>query len=90
MTSNAKSTGKAVSGGAPAPAPDEQSVSINAKVLPPRGPVDVPRMPPPIAKRAVDEAGESSKPAEDTQTESNWADPVDPQPYAKNARSSIF
>ncbi|OZI63808.1 hypothetical protein [Bordetella genomosp. 1] len=88
MTSHANTPGKAVSTGAPAPAPDE--VSINAKVLPPRGPVDVPRMPPPIAKRAVDAAGSESKPVEDPTPESNWADNAQPQPYAKNARSSIF
>ncbi|MGZ9893814.1 hypothetical protein ACXXNA_09645 [Bordetella bronchiseptica] len=58
-----------------------------AKVLPPRGPVLVPNLPPkPPARPRADKQG----PAVDNQTESNWADGAAPQPRAKNARSSIF
>ncbi|KCV61042.1 hypothetical protein L493_2727 [Bordetella bronchiseptica 99-R-0433] len=56
-------------------------------MLPPRGPVLVPNLPPkPPARPRADKQG----PAVDNQTESNWADGAAPQPRAKNARSSIF
>ncbi|CAJ49420.1 hypothetical protein BAV1811 [Bordetella avium 197N] len=59
-------------------------VSINAKVLPPTSLVDVPNFPP---KRPP---GSPTPAAADEVTESNWADGSEPQPRARNARSSIF
>ncbi|KDC48512.1 hypothetical protein [Bordetella bronchiseptica] len=69
-----------------ADAHDDPSLD-QAKVLPPRGPVLVPNLPPkPPARAQADKHG----PAVDNQTESNWADGAAPQPRARNARSSIF
>lgn len=65
-------------------APDNPQVSINAKVLPPTSLVDVPNFPPKVP------ASSPRLPAADDVTESNWADGSQPQPWAKNARSSIF
>ncbi|AHV92919.1 hypothetical protein [Bordetella holmesii] len=72
-------------------APDNPAVqvSINAKVLPPTSLVDVPNFPPKIP-RDDNEALSDRLPAMDEQTESNWADGSEPQPRAKNARSSLF
>ncbi|KGD86907.1 hypothetical protein JL37_28800 [Achromobacter sp. RTa] len=62
----------------------------NAKILPPRGPVDVPRMPGKPDPSTPDEAARDTRAAADNRTESNWADGSAPQPRAKNARSSIL
>ncbi|ANY16098.1 hypothetical protein [Bordetella pseudohinzii] len=72
-------------------APDNPArhVSINAKVLPPTSLVDVPNFPPKIS-RDPNEALIERLPSADEQTESNWADGAQPQPRAKNARSSLF
>ncbi|OZI74784.1 hypothetical protein [Bordetella genomosp. 12] len=72
-------------------APDNPAgqVSINAKVLPPTSLVDVPNFPPKVP-RDGNEALAERLPAMDEQTESNWADGSQPQPRAKNARSSLF
>ncbi|WZB75671.1 hypothetical protein WJ972_05535 [Achromobacter insuavis] len=61
-----------------------------AKVLPPRGPVDVPRQPAKPTASTPDEAARDGRRVADDQTESNWADNAEPQPRAKNARSSIL
>ncbi|AKQ55865.1 hypothetical protein [Bordetella hinzii] len=72
-------------------APDNPArhVSINAKVLPPTSLVDVPNFPPKVPRDANEALIERLPPA-DEQTESNWADGAQPQPRAKNARSSLF
>lgn len=74
----------AVSGRAGKQSPD------NAKILPPRGPVDVPRQPDKPDAATPDEAGRDKRAVVDEKTESNWADGSAPQPRAKNARSSIL
>ncbi|CAB3816328.1 hypothetical protein SB816_26185 [Achromobacter sp. SIMBA_011] len=61
-----------------------------AKVLPPRGPVDVPRQPAKPTASTPDEAARDGRRVADDKTESNWADNAKPQPRAKNARSSIL
>jgi len=73
-----------VSGATGKPSPD------NAKILPPRGPVDVPRQPDKPDAGTPDEAGRDKRAVVDSKTESNWADGSAPQPRAKNARSSLF
>ena len=60
------------------------------KLLPPRGPVDVPRQPPRRGAGSPDEAAADSRPARDNRDESNWADGSKPQPHAKNARTHLF
>ncbi|HCW19275.1 hypothetical protein [Achromobacter sp.] len=62
----------------------------NAKILPPRGPVDVPKQPVKPDESTPDEAARDKRAVVDNQTESNWADGAAPQPRAKNARSSIL
>lgn len=62
----------------------------DAKVLPPQGPVDVPRLPSKPTASTPDEAARDTRRAVDDETESNWADGAAPQPRAKNARSSIL
>lgn len=62
----------------------------NAKILPPRGPVDVPRIPDKPGASTPDEAARDKRAVVDNRTESNWADGSAPQPRAKNARSSIL
>ncbi|MGY6272247.1 hypothetical protein ACXIUT_21380 [Achromobacter denitrificans] len=62
----------------------------NAKILPPRGPVDVPRIPDKPDSSTPDEAARDQRAVVDNRTESNWADGSAPQPRAKNARSSIL
>lgn len=62
----------------------------NAKILPPRGPVDVPKQPVKPDASTPDEAARDKRAVVDNQTESNWADGAAPQPRAKNARSSLF
>ncbi|AVG39393.1 hypothetical protein QEP16_14895 [Achromobacter insolitus] len=62
----------------------------NAKILPPRSPVDVPRRPDKPDSSTPDEAARDKRIVADTRTESNWADGSAPQPRAKNARSSIL
>ncbi|QVQ28115.1 hypothetical protein [Achromobacter deleyi] len=74
----------AVSGRAGKQSPD------NAKILPPRGPVDVPRQPDKPDASTPDEARRDKRAVVDSRTESNWADGSAPQPRAKNARSSIL
>ncbi|CAB3627167.1 hypothetical protein [Achromobacter pestifer] len=62
----------------------------NAKILPPGGPVDVPKQPVKPDASTPDEAAGDKRAVVDNQTESNWADGAAPQPRAKNARSSLF
>ena len=62
----------------------------NVKILPPGGPVDVPRMPDKPDASTPDEAARDRRAVVDNRTESNWADGSAPQPRAKNARSSIL
>jgi len=62
----------------------------NAKILPPRGPVDVPKQPDKPDASTPDEAARDKREVVDNRTESNWADGSAPQPRAKNARSSIL
>ena len=62
----------------------------NAKILPPHGPVDVPKQPVKPDASTPDEAARDKRAVVDNQTESNWADGAAPQPRAKNARSSLF
>ncbi|MFD4836683.1 hypothetical protein ACFWP0_04190 [Achromobacter sp. NPDC058515] len=62
----------------------------NAKILPPRGPVDVPRQPDKPDAGTPDVAARDKRAVVDNKTESNWADGGAPQPRAKNARSSIL
>ncbi|MGV2865926.1 hypothetical protein [Achromobacter sp. AGC39] len=61
-----------------------------AKILPPRGPVDVPKQPVKPDASTPDEAARDKRAVVDNQTESNWADGDAPQPRAKNARSHLF
>ncbi len=68
----------------------EATAQDNAKILPPRGPVDVPKQPDKPDARTPDEAGRDKRAVVDNKTESNWADGSAPQPRAKNARSSIL
>lgn len=68
----------------------EKPAQDNAKILPPSGPVDVPKQPEKPDARTPDEAGRDKRAVVDNKTESNWADGSAPQPRAKNARSSIF
>ena len=80
---------------APAPRPAKaararKQPEDNAKILPPRGPVDVPRMPVKPDPSTPDEAARDTRAVVDNRTESNWADGSAPQPRAKNARSSIL
>lgn len=62
----------------------------NAKILPPQGPVDVPRQPDKPDASTPDVAASDKRAVVDNKTESNWADGSAPQPKAKNARSSIL
>lgn len=76
-------------------APDDavRGVSINAKLLPPTSPVVVPNFPPklPVKTAAgMNEAAANPLPRADEQTESNWADGAQAQPWARNARSSLL
>ncbi|WP_241053149.1 hypothetical protein [Achromobacter xylosoxidans] len=66
------------------------AASGKGKVLPPQSPVDVPRQPPRPDAATPDEAARDGRRVADDQTESNWADNAQPQPRAKNARSSIL
>ncbi|MFY1988214.1 hypothetical protein ACOTCR_03045 [Achromobacter xylosoxidans] len=66
------------------------AAAASGKVLPPQSPVDVPRQPPSPDAATPDEAARDSRRVADDQTESNWADNAQPQPRAKNARSSIL
>lgn len=68
----------------------QTGVPDNIKILPPRGPVDVPKQPVKPDASTPDEAARDQRAVVDNQTESNWADGVAPQPRAKNARSSLF
>lgn len=82
---------KSSSGPKPAaPARAARQAQDNAKILPPRGPVDVPRQPDKPDASTPDEAARDKRAVVDNQTESNWADGAAPQPRAKNARSSIL
>lgn len=78
MTSSRSSGGKAAATGQ------------DGKLLPPQGPVDVPRLPAKPTAGTPDEAARDGRRVADDQTESNWADSAEPQPRAKNARSSIL
>lgn len=62
----------------------------NAKILPPSGPVDVPKQPVKPDASTPDEAARDKREVVDNKTESNWADGSAPQPRAKNARSHLF
>ncbi|CUI39921.1 Uncharacterised protein [Achromobacter xylosoxidans] len=66
------------------------AAAASGKVLPPQAPVDVPRPPPRPDAATPDEAARDGRRVADDQTESNWADNAQPQPRAKNARSSIL
>lgn len=66
------------------------ATSQGGKLLPPQGPVDVPRLPAKPTAATPDEAARDGRRVADDQTESNWADSAKPQPRAKNARSSIL
>ncbi|MBB1593040.1 hypothetical protein [Achromobacter sp. UMC46] len=87
MTTRSRSTA-AVPGQADKAAP--AGTQDNAKILPPRGPVDVPKQPVKPDASTPDEAARDQRAVVDNQTESNWADGAAPQPRAKNARSSIL
>jgi hypothetical protein len=64
---------------------------VTGKVFPPDSPVDVPNLPRPPKRGSPDEARDAGQPAEDSQTESSWADNTRPAPYKKNVRiSNIF
>ena len=66
------------------------AAAASGKVLPPQSPVDVPRLPPRPDAAPPDAAARDGRRVADDQTESNWADNAQPQPRAKNARSSIL
>lgn len=66
------------------------AAAASGKVLPPQSPVDVPRQPPRPDAATPDEAARDGRRVADDQTESNWADNAQPQPRARNARSSIL
>lgn len=94
-TSSPSQPGKApvsTNSGAPAPADGQVrgQAPDNAKVLPPQGPVDVPRQPDKPDATTPDVAASDKRAVVDNKTESNWADGSAPQPKAKNARSSIL
>ncbi|WP_258128217.1 hypothetical protein [Achromobacter anxifer] len=72
------------------PARARKQPEDNAKILPTRSPVDVPRLPAKPDASTPDEAARDKRIVADTRTESNWADGSAPQPNAKNARSSLF
>ena len=74
----------------PADTSAQVGAQANAKILPPRGPVDVPKQPVKPDESTPDEAARDKRAVVDNQTESNWADGAAPQPRAKNARSSIL
>ncbi|QEI06087.1 hypothetical protein FXN63_09755 [Pigmentiphaga aceris] len=59
-------------------------VPMGAKILPPDSPVDVPRMPAPVAKPA--DVPDLSDPRGNT---TSWADSPDADPHKKTARTSI-
>jgi hypothetical protein len=74
---------------AESPGAAEASVNSQAspeggKVLPPNSPVDVPRMPPPAPKPAVEP--DLSDPHGHT---SSWADSTNADPHKKSVRTSI-
>lgn len=68
----------------------DATAAASGKVLPPQSPVDVPRQPARPDASTPDEAARDGRRVADDQTESNWADNAQPQPRAKNARSSIL
>lgn len=72
------------------PASKAATSEDTAKILPPRGPVDVPKQPVKPDASTPDEATRDKRAVVDNQTESNWADGDAPQPRAKNARSHLF
>lgn len=72
------------------PASKAATSEDTAKILPPRGPVDVPKQPVKPDALTPDEAARDKRAVVDNQTESNWADGDAPQPRAKNARSHLF
>ncbi|CAB3685842.1 hypothetical protein [Achromobacter piechaudii] len=72
------------------PASKAATSEDTAKILPPRGPVDVPKQPVKPDASTPDEAARDKRAVVDNQTESNWADGDAPQPRAKNARSHLF
>ncbi|CAB3639003.1 hypothetical protein DXK93_05725 [Achromobacter sp. K91] len=76
--------------GSAKPAQAGKRAEDNAKILPPRSPVDVPRRPDKPDASTPNEAARDKRIVADTRTESNWADGSAPQPRAKNARSSIL
>ncbi len=71
--------------GGPTPRTDS---SAQDKVFPPDSPVDVPNLPGPAPAGGVEEARDASKPAEDTNADSDWADTTQPAPDKKRVRNS--
>ena len=90
MTSSKTSTPSSSPGKPRAERQARSDAAASGKVLPPQSPVDVPRQPPRPDAATPDEAARDSRRVADDQTESNWADNAQPQPRAKNARSSIL
>ncbi|AZS79703.1 MULTISPECIES: hypothetical protein [Achromobacter] len=82
-----KSRSASKPGNAARPAADTDDT---AKILPPRGPVDVPKQPVKPDASTPNEAARDKRIVVDNQTESNWADGDAPQPRAKNARSHLL
>lgn len=68
----------------------KRAQTAQAKVLPPRDAVDVPRQPPKPTADTPDVAAKESRPARDNQDDSNWADGSKPRPHAKNTRSHLL
>lgn len=60
------------------------------KVLPPKGPVQVPTQPSKPDRHTPDEAAQTSDPPRDTRDDSSWADGSKPRPNAKHVRTHLF
>ncbi len=68
----------------------DRKVSPQAKVIPPRHPVDVPNTPARPSATTPDEAAEQRRPYVDERSQSNWADSGAAKPRAKRARTSLL
>lgn len=64
--------------------------AVAGKVLPPKGPVQVPTQPSKPGKHTPDEAAQASDPPRDTRDDSSWADGSKPRPNAKHVRTHLF
>lgn len=67
-----------------------RNVIERAKLRPPEGLVDVPKVPPTPTASTPDEAASTSRPVVDQREHSNWADGAAPRPRAKKARTSLL